>query len=463
MIQKLCRLALVLTIVGMTVAGITATKTSAAEDDGGNFHAAWTIFDEGGNWGSYYYTDTLASPGGECWNHGGLVDLTMAGQLIYPNSDYYHQPVSVEWQVYKVLSSTSVSLVYSSSVYVGTAYEFDPVDSGYYTVYNLPVGPTYIGVALIDWYNGSATSVGHSYARYDYYNTYTNGSYKGVKNACYSPYHPAASLSPTSGIVGSSVAYSVSSFPPNTTVSAKWDGKALTSVKTNSSGNASSHFTVPAAPMGKHTIRWTAGSLAAQRTFTVTPRIKITPRVNVQRGQIVNVSLRGYAKYETVYIRWKKGTSWVQIAHVTTSSTGSANIDVHVPKWVPDGPTSVRGDGSYGHAQTNAVTVYGGPFSSSTAKTPTPTPSPTATSTATATATPTQTPAATSTVAPTTPAATPEASPTAAPTESPSAEAATPEPTQSATPTAVLTVETTPTAEPTSAPIDKATETPAAP
>jgi hypothetical protein len=462
MIHKLCRLALVLTIFGMTVAGVTAAKTSAAED-GGGFHAAWTIFDEGGNWGSYYYIDSLASPGGECWNHGSLVDLTMAGQLIYPNSDYYYQPVSVEWQVYKVLSSISVSLVYSSSVYVGTAYDFDPVDSGAYTIYNLPVGPTYIGVALIDWYNGSASSVGHSYARYDYYETYTNSSYNGVKNACYSPYHPTASLSPTSGIVGSSVAYSVSSFPPNTTVSAKWDGKALTSVKTGSGGKASSHFTVPAAPMGTHTIRWTAGSLAAQRTFTVTPRIKITPSANVSRGQIVNVSLRGYHAYETVYIRWKKGTSWVQIAHVTTSSTGSANIDVHVPKWVPDGPTSVRGDGSYGRAQTNAVTVLGGPFSSSIAKTPTPTPSPTETATATATVTPTQTAEATATVEPTTPATTPEASPTVPPTESPSAETPTPEPTESATPSPEPTIDATATVEPASTAVDDPTATPTTP
>jgi hypothetical protein len=463
MIQKLCRLALVLTIVGMTVAGITATKTSAAEDDGGNFHAAWTIVDYAGNWGDYLYEDSYSAPGVQCWNDGSTVDITLTGPRLYSNSYHYSQKVSVQWDFYRVISSDSVSLIFSSSSYFLTAYSSTPAYFSDYTLTNVPLGKTYIAVARLTWYDSSYNVEGYRDALYDYYSTYVNGSYYGVKDACYSPYHPTASLSPTSGTVNSTVSFSASSFPPNTSLSVKWDGTSLGSLPTNSSGKASGSFKVPAAPMGNHTVRWSTGSLAAQRAFTVKPRIKITPSINVQRGQIVNVSLRGYAAHETVYIRWKKGTSWVQIAHVTTSSTGSANIDVHVPKWVPDGPTSVRGDGSYGRAQTNAVTVYGGPFSSSTAKTPTPTPSPTPTATATATATPTQTPEAKATFEPTTPAATPEASPTASPTESPSAETPTAEPTESATPTSEPTFDATATGEPASTAVDDPTASPTTP
>jgi hypothetical protein len=112
------------------------------------------------------------------------------------------------------------------------------------------------------------------------------------------------------------------------------------------------------------------------------------PGGNVSRGQTVNVSLRGFAAHQTVYIKWKKGNSYEQINHVETSNTGSANIDVHVPKWVSDGATSVRAESSAGNAQTNAVTVSGGPFNSA-AKSPTPTPTKTVMATPTSTATPT--------------------------------------------------------------------------
>jgi hypothetical protein len=163
----------------------------------------------------------------------------------------------------------------------------------------------------------------------------------------------------------------------------------------------------------------------------------------------VNVSLRGYAAHETVNIRWKKGSTWFHIAYVTTSSTGSANIDVRVPTFVPDGPTSVRGDGRYGRAQTNAVTVSGGTYRPSEA-TKTPTPSPTASPTATATIEPTQTPEASPSVDPTSPVSTPEASPTETSTEIPTVDTPTTEPTESATPA----IEATATSEPTSTPID---------
>jgi hypothetical protein len=132
--------------------------------------------------------------------------------------------------------------------------------------------------------------------------------------------------------------------------------------------------------------------------------------------------LRGFAKQEVVKIRWKKGPSWVQIAQVTTSNTGSANINVKVPKFVPDGATSVRGDGPVAAAQTNAVTVSGGPFNPATAATPTLTPTRTPTKTPTATATSTQMPStATATIS--TPAQTSTLPPTESATVTPSIEA----------------------------------------
>jgi hypothetical protein len=258
----------------------------------------------------------------------------------------------------------------------------------------------------------------------------------------------SASLSPTSGIVNSGVSFSISWFPPNTTIGIKWDSTSLGTIQTNSSGKASGSFRVPAAPMGKHTVRWSVGSITAQRTFTVVPRIKVIPGT-VSRGQTVNFSLRGYAKYETVRIRWKKGSTWVEIGRVRTSGTGSANAYLKVPAWAPDGPASVRGDSlnsTGGRAQTNAVTVSGGTYRPAEA-TKTPTPSPAATKTPTATATPKATSTPVATASPTTtstvgsptpsPPATSQPSATAEPSQSPTAEPTSeaPQPSPTATPT----------------------------
>ena len=90
--------------------------------------------------------------------------------------------------------------------------------------------------------------------------------------------------------------------------------------------------------------------------FEVAPRIKVIPST-VSPGQTVDVSLRGFGKRESVRIRWLVNGSWVTIATVVTSNTGSANVDVTVPANADLGQNSVRGDGAEFRQQTNAVTV----------------------------------------------------------------------------------------------------------
>jgi hypothetical protein len=505
------RLALALMLLGVSFASASTSATYASEDSS-PIRPAWTPIGGGGYGGPYIYYDSSSLPGVQCENHGTKVDISLNGVRVYSNAAYNSETVSVQRYLFRLTSGDPV-LVAQSSIQYRTAYYYTPATFPYYTFYERAVGPTYIGVARIIWYNSYGSPIGFEDAVYDYYGTYTYGSYAGIRNACYDPYHPTASLSPTSGWVGSSVTYSIGSFPqgvkvnvlwdgskslgsvtvssngkasgsfkvpatsagshrvkfqagqyvversftvkslsmslspssgtvnstanfsvstypPNTTIALRWDGTVLATFHTNSSGNASGSFVVPAAPMGTHTVRLSVGSIGTERTFTVIPRIKVIPG-EVSRGQTVNISLRGYKARETVRIRWKKGSSWVEIAQVTTSSTGSANIDVKVPTWAPFGPNSVRGDSANstgGRAQTNAVTVKSPPTPTPTA-TPTRTPSPTATKTPsptpTATMTPSQTPTATATAEPTF---------THTPTET-----ATPEPTSTFTPTATST------------------------
>ncbi|MGH2558592.1 MAG: hypothetical protein ACRDJH_05970, partial [Thermomicrobiales bacterium] len=180
-----------------------------------------------------------------------------------------------------------------------------------------------------------------------------------VEPSCDSTNSPAATVSNVGGTVNSWLAFDLFYFPIDAPLQVRWDSASLDSVQTDDRGEVHGRVRIPAAPMGVHTIRWFTGNWTVSESFTVVPRIKVTPG-SVPRGQTVGVSLRGYAAREIVRIRWRNGASWEEIARITTSSTGSANIDLAVPAWAADGANSVRGDAiaaGGGRAQTNAVDV----------------------------------------------------------------------------------------------------------
>ncbi|MFL5758390.1 MAG: hypothetical protein ACJ789_01555 [Thermomicrobiales bacterium] len=174
------------------------------------------------------------------------------------------------------------------------------------------------------------------------------------------------SMTPTRQTVNSFLHYTIIGFPHNAPVQITWrrlSGSiiAIATVQSSATGTATGVFRVPATTGGKgQLITFTSGSVSKTVSVEVAPRIKIIEN-SVQRGQFVDVSLRGYAKKESVRIRWQQGTSWVTLATVLTSNTGSANVMVKVPSFAPDGLNSVRGDGTVFRQQTNAVNVQGGP------------------------------------------------------------------------------------------------------
>jgi hypothetical protein len=301
---------------------------------------------------------------------------------------------------------------------------------------HLPAGPDYILAVRINWRDspgppGTGNVTGHATVGFS---KYIQGG--NLTSICSYPLGPYPTLSATSGTVNSTLDFTLHRYPLGVTVPITWDGVPIGSVATNDQGQGPGSLKIPASPMGKHTLRFVYGHWTSAISYTVKPRIKITPSQNVKRDQTVNVSLRGFAKQEVIRIRWKKGSSWVEIARVTTSSTGSANKDIRGPSYAVVGTNSVRGDGSAGHAQTNAVTVSGGPGGSSAAKA---SPSPTKT--------PMKTPQPTATTAPIQPT---EVATTPA-TEPPTQEA-TSAPTETATPS--------PTDIPTEAPTEIPSETP---
>lgn len=246
----------------------------------------------------------------------------------------------------------------------------------------------------------------------------------------------AVTLNKTRGTVNIWLGVTVTGFSPGQQIDIQWKGVTKAQTTANENGSAYVRMRVPAAPLGDYTVRAVSGSRSASATFTIAPRVKVIPG-SASRGETVDVSLRGFGKKETVRIRWIRDGRYVDLITVLTSNTGSANVDVEVPSWVPDGPTKVRGDGPIARAQTNAFVVDGGALTAAEAGTPA------ATATETATPEPDGTPIATETETPT---ATAEI-----PTETPVIETATAEPTATETPP----TEPTPTETPPGTPVDE--------
>jgi hypothetical protein len=137
----------------------------------------------------------------------------------------------------------------------------------------------------------------------------------------------------------------------------KFDSTLVATTTVNSSGVGTVSIKVPAGVKGSHFVTASSKNFAAQKTLNISPRIKISPISGIP-GSGFGVSLRGFAKAQKVTIRWYNGSSYVILGSVTTSSTGSANVNYYVP-------TTYRG----GH-KVEAVPSSGGSVSTTFAVKP---------------------------------------------------------------------------------------------
>ncbi len=413
--------------------------------------AAWTLTGSSGTVGTASLTDTAANPGASCRVNRAasppFVAILATGPTVSPSAGNPTQVVGWRAVLAQVLADSTVAPLSTTAYVTATASSSQPVALPAHEFLFQPLGPNYIVLAEVVWYDPTTPSItGTETYRIGFYRPLNDsGTQTGqAGTACRSPLSPTAFIPAPRGTVNGLASYSLSYFPSTAALAVTWDGKPLGTATTAANGTLASVFAIPATPVGYHTVRWSTGNWSASATFEVVPRIKITP-ATVGRGQSVSVSLRGFAKKETVRIRWKRGGSWVELATVLTSNTGSANTTVPVPAWAEDGATSVRGDGPVARAQTNAVTVQGGAFrAAEDSATPTETPSASPTPSATVSPTPAESATATPSdpafpdASPTAtfpdviPTPTDEPAPTATPTESPPVP---PSPTPSDTPT----------------------------
>lgn len=349
--------------------GLWRQARSAA--DVGAIPTTWTDVDiVDGTTGAYQFIDRTGFPGAHCVNDvvafPGSVDIIARTQslIAMPDPNQEGQVIGLRANVFQRRPGGAIELVAQSDVLSRPTAGGTPATFPDLPLAGLPIGPVYLVQIEILWFGADGQQVvGWAHTPVDYLLTVirrdSGQSEQPVDSACVSPDQPVVTGEPDRGIVNRRYEYQLVYFPINAKVNVRWDGDRLGTVATNDRGQAMSSFRIPAAPMGPHTIRWFTGTWTVSTTFTIAPRIKVIPGT-VARGQTVNISLRGYVAHESVRIRWQNGSSWEEIARVTTSRTGSANIDVVVPDWVPDGANSVRGDSLIwggGRAQTNAVDV----------------------------------------------------------------------------------------------------------
>jgi hypothetical protein len=434
MSRKLSRVALIVVLLSTwLIGGFVLSGPAHSVAKSGDFTAAEKVLSKSGTTGVWTFQEPPGAPPVTCAypaDTGTLQFMVASGPIVFPADGLSSQTVGATLTVNRRLPDGSLVPMGTSFAFSDTATKSDPYIGSPFAPYR-DLGSTFVFTAQIYWYTNGAIT-GQVNLLYTQYQTTVLGSPNQtlpVTAACYPAAPAVATLASSQGNVGAPVGYQIFRFPQDPNVGIYFDGTKIGSVATDFYGNAAGSFVVPAAPMGLHTVKFYRYGRTAKQTFTIKPRIKLFPSTNLTRGQTVNVSLRGYAANETVSIRWKKGTSWVQVGQVKTSSTGSANIDIHVPSFAVIGTNSVRGDGTYGHAQTSAVTVVASASSSSTTNA-----SPTPTKTATPTKTPTPVPSAI------------PATPTPMSTPSPTVEVSTPEPTE--TPVATSNPEATEPATP---------------
>ncbi|MFH0769433.1 MAG: IPT/TIG domain-containing protein, partial [Chloroflexota bacterium] len=146
------------------------------------------------------------------------------------------------------------------------------------------------------------------------------------------PYHVQAAtvnISPSSGIVGTTVTISSSDFGANETgITVKYDGVAITTTPStpsaNSTGGWSATFVVPASRSGSHTVT-ASGSLTATVTtnFNVTPSISVSPTRAGPRST-VTITGTGFGANETGITV----TYYTTISSYTTMVTNPTTISV---------------------------------------------------------------------------------------------------------------------------------------
>jgi hypothetical protein len=154
---------------------------------------------------------------------------------------------------------------------------------------------------------------------------------------------PRLRLDPTVTTVGSTMTATLRGFARAEVVDIALDStsKMLLTVTVSGSGSATVNLTIPAMVVGTHKLIGTGNAQSAtSATFKIIPSVTISP-VSGSPGTTVRALVRGFAKGQRIEVQWIDSISR-SLAIVTTSGTGSANVNVTVPINAVPGSYTIR-------------------------------------------------------------------------------------------------------------------------
>lgn len=193
----------------------------------------------------------------------------------------------------------------------------------------------------------------YSYIVTALYNSFT----ASATSASITVVQPSITLVPASGHVGDSVTVTGANYPPGSLVTATYDGSPFTlgppGPSTDGSGNVPSGttFSLPASISGAHTVWVSAGGRSAAATFTVSPRVWLSPTSGVA-GSTDTITGSGFAPGSAITAA-VGGTS-VALADGSSDASGSVSATFTVPDQPPGAHDVVATDG----AGNSASAVY---------------------------------------------------------------------------------------------------------
>ncbi len=160
-------------------------------------------------------------------------------------------------------------------------------------------------------------------------------------------------VSPTSGVVGTSVTFSGTNWADSSTVTVSWSGgNVCTSVPTGASGSFSCTVTIPAMPVGPHTFTGTdATGNTTSVVFSVDSRLTATP-TSGQVGTLVTFAGTGFAGHSAATVSWAQG----EACSATTGASGGFSCTFEIPATTA-GATVFEGTDAFSDVAVTVVTV----------------------------------------------------------------------------------------------------------
>lgn len=165
---------------------------------------------------------------------------------------------------------------------------------------------------------------------------------------------PTLLLTPSSGPVGSNLAFQGTGFAASESIQVLWMGTIVAcSATTDVAGGFNCTYALPNATYGPH-VFYAEDLVQANATFTVTPQLIVTPSSGLS-GTPVTLTATGFAGNTTLTITWSGGD--VTVCSTESTAVGSLVCSFTVPSSTTGGLYSFTAEDALGHTAVASFSV----------------------------------------------------------------------------------------------------------